>query len=382
MLDSSRNEEHFLGADILRGIAILSVVLYHAFGRLYGFYLPWNGYWRDFHNSPNPQLVFFYPVSFGWAGVALFFVLSGFCIHTSFLRSRRFTNAQFFWQRFWRIYPAYLLAMVAFACMGRLKLASPGGLKQLLSHVLLIHNFHPSSLHGINPSFWSIATEVQLYLLFPLLLLLRRRWGMGACLAVTFAAGLAGRGMAVALWGLPEHVISPAFSWPITTWFDWTLGAYVAERALQQKNAFGRHALWLALIVPAFVLSTLCKPLTIFSFTLAATGSAVVLDLMVRARFRGNFVLTGLAFVGLISYSLYLWHQPLLSRFPVWFGRLAAPPWAASIATPLAIGLLSWVSYRFIERQGSKLGKALWGRMASPARSVPRGVMPTSSQSR
>jgi len=381
MRTSLHSEKYFFGADVLRGIAILSVLLYHAFGRLYGFYVPWNGYWRDFHNPPSRQILFFYPVSFGWAGVALFFVLSGFCIHTSFLRSPRFSNAQFFWQRFWRIYPAYLLAMVAFAAMERLDLTAPGGLKQLLAHVLLIHNFHPSSLFGLNPSFWSIATEVQLYLLFPVLLLVRRRWGMGRCLAVTLAAGLAGRVVAVALWGLPEHVISPAFSWPVMTWFDWTLGAYVAERALQKQTAFRKHALWLAILVPAFVLSTLCKPLMIFSFSLAAAASAVVLDLMVRSRFRENFVLTGLAFVGLISYSVYLWHQPLLSRFPVWFGRLA-PPWVAGIATAMALALLSWLSYRFIERQGSKLGKGLWDRMATPAASPRPSVMPTPSQPR
>jgi peptidoglycan/LPS O-acetylase OafA/YrhL len=165
------------------------------------------------------------------------------------------------------------------------------------------------------------------------------------------------------------------------TWFDWTLGAYVAERALQQQRAFRKHALWLALLVPAFVLSTLFKPLMIFSFSLAAGASAVVLDLMVRRRFRENFVLTSLAFVGLISYSIYLWHQPLLSRFPYWFGRLA-PPWVAGIASAIAIALLSWLSYRFIERQGSRLGKALWDRMATPAASARPGVIPAPSEPR
>jgi peptidoglycan/LPS O-acetylase OafA/YrhL len=381
MRTSLHSEQYFFGADLLRGIAILSVLLYHAFGRLYGFYLPWNGYWRDFHHPPSRQLLFFYPVSFGWAGVALFFVLSGFCIHTSFLRSPRFSNGRFFWQRFWRIYPAYLLALLAFAGLQHLDLTAPGGLKQLLAHVLLLHNFSPASLFGLNPSFWSIATEAQLYLLFPVLLLVRRQWGMGGCLALTFAAGLAARALAVALWGLPEHVISPAFSWPVMTWFDWTLGAYVAERALQQQRAFSKPMLWLAVLVPAFLLSTLFKPLMIFSFSLAAAASAVILDLLVRVRFRENLLLTSLAFAGLISYSVYLWHQPLLSRFPAWFGRLA-PPWVAGLATALAIALLSWLSYRFIERPGSRLGKGLWDRLATPAPSGQPVVIPAPSKPR
>ena len=68
MRNSLHSEKYFFGADLLRGLATLSVLLYHAFGRRYRFYLPWNGYWRDFHHSPSRQLLFFYPVSFGWAG--------------------------------------------------------------------------------------------------------------------------------------------------------------------------------------------------------------------------------------------------------------------------------------------------------------------------
>ncbi len=370
MRTALHSEKYFFGADILRGVAILLVVLYHSFGRLYGFYLPWNGYWRDFHHPPSQAFMFCYPISFGWAGVALFFALSGFCIHTSFLRSPRFTSAQFFWHRFWRIYPAYLVALASLACLEGLDLTAPGAVKQLLAHALLVHNLHGASLFGFNPSFWSIATEVQLYLLYPLLLLMRRRWGMGGCLAVTFAVGLAARALAVALWGLPGHVINTAFSWPFMSWFDWTLGAYVAERAAQQQRAFRNHALWLAALAPGFVVSTLFKPLMIFSFCLAAAASAVVLDSMVRLRWRNNPVLTSLAFVGLVSYSLYLWHQPLLEMLPRWFGRLA-PPWAAGLASAAAIALVSCLSYRLLEREGSRLGKRLWDRLAAPARPAP-----------
>ena len=375
MRSSIHDPKCFFGADILRGVAILSVVLYHTFGRLYGFCLPWNGNWQDFHAPPSEHFLVFYPASFGWAGVALFFVLSGFCIHTSCLRSPRFTNAQFFWHRFWRIYPAYLVALVAFCCLERLDLTTSGGVKQLLAHVLLVHNFHHASFFGINPAFWSIAAEVQLYLLFPVVLLLRRRWGMGGCLAITFVASMLWRLMAVALCGLQERVGAPAFNSPIMTWFDWTLGAYIAERTAQQRRAFTKHAVWLAVLAPAFVFSTVFKPLTVFSFSLAAAVSAVVLDLMVSMRSSRNLGLSFLAFTGLISYSVYLWHQPLLSMLSGWFGRFA-PSLIAGVATAGAIAGLSWLSYRLIEREGSRLGKRLWERRAAPARaSLPEGTL-------
>ena len=160
MRGSTDDQKYNFGADVLRGVAILAVIAYHINGPIYGWALPWNGAWRDFSAPPSRPFFALYPATLGWAGVSLFFVLSGFCIHMSFLRAGEFSAAKFFWQRFWRIYPAYLAALVGFACLDWRELAGHGAAKQLLSYALLIHNFRSSTLFGINPSFWSIATEV------------------------------------------------------------------------------------------------------------------------------------------------------------------------------------------------------------------------------
>jgi peptidoglycan/LPS O-acetylase OafA/YrhL len=359
MPPSVTNEKHLFGADVLRGIAILMVVAYHAFGRAYGFFLPWSGHWRDFSNPPSALFTPFYPISFGWAGVALFFVLSGFCIHLSFLRAPGFTTASFFWRRFWRIYPAYLVALVAFSVLSKLDLTSIPGIKMFLSHALLIHNAHSTSLFGINPSFWSIATEVQLYLLYPILLLARQRFGLRSCLIGTFAVGLAWRTLSIAAWGLPDHVINAPFASPFMTWFDWALGAYVAECAFRQEPAFSRHWLWLAALLAAFIFSTLYRPLTIFSFTLAASASAFVLDLLLQAQPRRSLPWRLAGYIGLISYSIYLWHQPLLDL--LW--RAAhpfLPAWITMLLVGGIIALVSYCSYKLIELRGIGLGKVLW----------------------
>jgi peptidoglycan/LPS O-acetylase OafA/YrhL len=299
--------------------------------------------------------------------VALFFVLSGFCIHHSFLRSADFNPRRFFWQRFWRIYPAYLAALLAFSLLAMRESTAQSWTMQLLTHALLIHNFSDSTFGGLNPSFWSIATEVQLYLGFPLLLLLRRRWGIEGCLVITFLTGLAWRGLCVSVWELPEHPITPAFSAPIMTWFDWTLGAYVAERLFEERTAFRRHFTWLLVLVPIFVLSTLCKPMTTFSFTLAAAISAVILDLAVRGEGRRGVIPTSISFIGIISYSIYLWHQPLFFRLEWWgqalFHRLAGCPAPRLVTAMLALAslvCLALLSYHFIERGGRQLGLWLW----------------------
>ena len=322
---------HFLAADILRGIAIAMVVVYHAFTPVYGHFLPWRGWFRDFSAPPSEVFMAAYPVSFGWAGVALFFVLSGFCIHLSFLRSSAFSLRRFFWHRFWRIVPAYFAALVALTLLTHEPLNTPLGLKQFCAHALFIQNFRANSFFGINPSFWSIATEVQLYLLFPVLLFIRHHYGMKGCLLTTFSIGMLWRIGAVAAWGLPDHVITPALTSPFATWFDWTLGA-----------------------------------LTVLSFMLAAAVSAVVLDWLVRADIRRNVVTAVAGFVGTVSYSIYLWHQPLLFRLSTRIERYTNQP-ITVLAVAAFLFLLAYISFRIFERGGILVGAVLWQRTQKTA---------------
>jgi peptidoglycan/LPS O-acetylase OafA/YrhL len=118
--------------------------------------------------------------AFRVAKTNLFFVISGFCIHLSHVRSREQNFRRFFIRRFSRIYPAYLFCVLIFFFVppwSSISATSLSGGAQLASHLLLLQNFDDRTLFGINPSFWSIAVEVQLYLLYPLLLALVSRLG-------------------------------------------------------------------------------------------------------------------------------------------------------------------------------------------------------------
>ena len=96
--------------DMLRGVAIILVVTYHIFCPLYGYCLPWEGWLRDFQSPPTSSFAWIYPITFGWSGVALFFVLSGFCIHLSYLKSANFKISHFFGGAFGAsILPIWLL---------------------------------------------------------------------------------------------------------------------------------------------------------------------------------------------------------------------------------------------------------------------------------
>ncbi|MCI0658269.1 MAG: acyltransferase family protein, partial [Acidobacteria bacterium] len=103
-----RPEEHITFLDTLRGIAIALVFAFHSLGPSFGVdHLAWSGWLRDF-SSVRRSFLALLPASLGWSGVAIFFVVSGFCIHLSHERSRRKGFKVFFIRRFFRIYPPYL----------------------------------------------------------------------------------------------------------------------------------------------------------------------------------------------------------------------------------------------------------------------------------
>jgi peptidoglycan/LPS O-acetylase OafA/YrhL len=363
------------GADILRGVAILMVVAFHAFGPTWGYYVPWSGWVRDFSAAPSQEILWLYPVTFGWAGVSLFFVISGFCIHYSYLRSGRFDAVQFYWRRTWRLCPAYWIALLVFTVALGVNLYTKTGRLDILSHAFFFHNALPDTFFGINASFWSIAVEVQLYWLFPLLLVLRAKLGLAKAMSVLFVVGCLWRLGVLWLWPMPDHNITPSWTCPLVTWFDWSLGAFVAERFFNGRRAFERPAAWLAVLFALFLASTLFKPLTIFSFTLASATAAVVLDVALYIPWRRGRLVGFLAFVGTISYSLYLWHQPLLAPIVSSAMNLSGSAIAGWLALGPVVLAISWLSYLLVERPGISVGRSLWNTLFRRAAVRPAGLV-------
>lgn len=155
----------------LRGIAVLAVVLYHCHPRLAGTWIYGASLW-------------------GWAGVNLFFVLSGFLITSILLESRSkpryFRN--FYGRRVLRIWPVYVLLLVVVyleapwfigPSIGKAILTAPWW-----AYVLFLQNlFHLSLPPAVGPT-WSLAIEEQYYFLWaPLVRVLKRPWMLGALLS-------------------------------------------------------------------------------------------------------------------------------------------------------------------------------------------------------
>src|SRR5277367_6237893 len=180
------SHKHIRRLDVLRAAAFLMVLSVH-FCAINNWLVPWKGEFPDYSNRPWWSLPLT-PFTWGMYGVALFFVISGYCIHLSYLRyPTSFEWKGFFWRRFLRLYPAYIVSIAAcLALQGFRHHQQDWSVWQIPTHLLFIHNLFGFDLfYGINGVYWSLAIEFQFYALFPLLILGRQKWGLSNCFALS-----------------------------------------------------------------------------------------------------------------------------------------------------------------------------------------------------
>src|SRR5436189_3771333 len=161
------NRERQPGLDLLRALAIVIVVIYHA--GIMGFPLPGRVH------------------RFGWIGVDLFFVLSGYLIGGQLLaplaRNQPITLGRFFARRALRILPAYLVVLSIYVCLPLWR-----EYPEMSSPWKFLASVQNIGLHG-GTAFshaWSLAVEDQFYLLLPLVLLFLNRWRRAAIIIPYF----------------------------------------------------------------------------------------------------------------------------------------------------------------------------------------------------
>lgn len=301
------------GIDVLRGVAILMVVVHH-------YYLAVNSTLLDSPLPYVPGLTFL--AEHGYLGVKLFFVISGFCIHCSYLRwcvkhpasSTRKFWPEFLFRRFFRIIPPYVVALLIFWGIQYL----PNGLqirdlKHLAVHGLLVQNMKQAFFFNINPSFWSIAVEWQLYLIYPIFLVLLNR--NGSVVSLLFAAFTT---VCIQQY-IPEESYAIRHS-PFAYWLQWVCGAILAQElsstASDAKSYVRRiNPTWLAAIgVPSMIWLFLNSVSPVTKNIASTMAMFLLVWASLKWRCEGLFCKIFIAF-GIASYSLYLLHQPLLSAF-------------------------------------------------------------------
>jgi peptidoglycan/LPS O-acetylase OafA/YrhL len=355
--------------DALRGAAALAVVLYHALSNP----RPSSGLFARFVTAPTAFLT-----SYGYTGVFLFFVISGFCIHLAqakaSARGRGAERVEFF--SFWRrrvrrLYPPYLVALVLYLAVARATGHLP--LTQFFAwdfaaHLLMLHNFDTRTCYSINSVFWTLAIEEQLYLAYFLLLFLRRRFGWMKTLAVCLAARVACFALLTVLrknFGVDVPIPEAALS----HWFTWALGALAVEAAFgivqlprwTRSLRVGALALFaaaaLARVLPLVESHVvvhdagwlLLHPLWGVGF-FCLLNRAVEAERGWRAEGATPAWIARLSAVGLVSYSLYLTHQLVLLE--TWkFESIPMPAMLVALIVMVPLCLtFAWLFFRLFER--------------------------------
>lgn len=328
--------------DGLRALAVLPVVFYHA-------------------GVPS--------ISGGFIGVDVFFVISGFLITSIVAREiaeGRFSLISFYERRARRILPALTVVILASFAVSWFVLL-PAEMEQLGQSAIATSLFF-SNLYFLSTldyfsqaaefapllHTWSLAVEEQFYLFFPPLLMLLA-W-MGLTRSFLAVAGLSLVSLVAAIATLPSHPESVFYQIFFRAW-ELGAGAMLAlaavrpprQRAWREVIAVAGLA---AIIIPIFTFDA-ATPFPAAAALPPVVGATILI--WVGAQGGGSIVSSVLGYrflvwIGLISYSLYLWHWPILA-----FARIlldsAVLPMHVGIGAVILSTLMAWGSLHFVERR-------------------------------
>jgi peptidoglycan/LPS O-acetylase OafA/YrhL len=350
----------------------------------------------------------------GWSGVTLFFVLSGFLLFQPFAKALLFEKPwpsmrTFYLRRALRILPGYYVALLVLIALTQPAYLQLDHWKETLLFLIFFMDATPATYQQINGPFWTLAVEWQFYLLLPLLALgfaaLVKRgtsprwrwWLLLGCLLAMIVWGVGTRFLGQYYTLHPtETLLVPRSLLNIILIFVYgTSGKYLEDFAigmlisscyvLAQRAADGQTLrlyltrsspwlwrvgiLWLCVMMTWYIFPflSILSPLFGAGNWMVELGYALGFGLCVTALLFGPanlkrwFELQPLCWIGTISYSLYIWHLPLLLLF-----RGMTSPYVKSwsflavytlqgVCVLLLIIPFSFIFYSLIERPGIQI---------------------------
>ena len=333
-------KNHFIEINGLRGLSILLVLIFH--------------YFPSFLKG-------------GFIGVDIFFIISGFLI-TNFILERlnkgEFIVYEFYLRRIYRIFPALIIVITFSIIFGYLILNSKDFSnlgKNIFSTVIFLQNyFLISEISNFDPQvnirpllhLWSLAIEIQFYLSWPLLILFLFRYKLSIPKVLIFLILIS------FLYNFfylnpnspGSYLFSHARIWEIF------IGCFLVflKPFINKKNGFFNyfidHIFILGICLIIFSAFLFDRNLNFSSSMLTIPILGVVLIILVGNKSRLSvffFMNPPILWFGMISYSLYLWHWPILAFINNFY---AFPTLKLKICCFFMSIFLAWLTYQFIEK--------------------------------
>lgn len=314
----SMHRSRFL--DGLRGFAAIYVALHHAYCTIWP---PFAAIGPDQPMSRPAGTAYYitFPLFFGGSAVAIFIAISGFSLSIPLIGVAKFDTIKFYLRRIWRIAPPYFAGLMLSMLLISLIIGNKTGSHwdlfisysyfDVLTHFTFIQNLFPFSAQTINGAYWSIAVEMQFYLIYPLILIcFRRNFIFGCVLASTLVAAVR----------LNAH-FNPSTPISAQLFTLFCIGILAAATAYSRDPAAawlrkGVHfdILGLASIISGFIVACLSQKYN--PSELLIVGGLVcwmIEDAKGGPRHRtlALFDNAVMARFGLFAYSIYLTHEPI-----------------------------------------------------------------------
>ncbi len=350
--------------DSIRGLAAFAVLLNHCFLALPDSiaqtyivpYIKW-----------TPLRV----IMVGRPAVIIFFVLSGFALGLSLLNSKNSSYKSFVIRRVCRIYPPYIAALLFSVLLYfyvqpefiadlsqwfNKNWSNGAGADIITGHALMINRPQDASLNSV---VWSLAYEMRISLLFPLVFIIAHYAGLPIffCLALGFT---------VLIEGLLSYFNLDHAPFHNNDWLEGVLGTmhFTVFFACGLIMAMHMDSIkWFAIKLPWYFKLMLWlvagATLTSYNDFVGGLGAVLIIGLTLGSSPIQNLLhITPLKWLGRVSYSLYLFHLPILiAATHLFYGKM--PVWAYLVPASVLSLAVAGLAYRFIEAPSIELGRKL-----------------------
>ncbi|HVU57446.1 MAG TPA: acyltransferase [Puia sp.] len=355
-----KQENRIVQLDGLRGIAVLLVMAFHLLNNQYGT--------QDISHLNKVEKILMKSTYFGWCGVDLFFVMSGFLIGSILLRNRGGENyfSTFYIRRFFRIVPIYYILLLIFIVLTFTSFYTTEAYifekpLPIPYYFLFLQNFLMSS-HGhfgpeaLTPT-WSLAVEEQFYLIMPLIVYYMRPKNLLYVILFLIVAAPVCRAFTSNWYQeytlLTSRIDSPAFGFLLA----WLLQN---ERTKAFIEVHIQKIKWISL--PFLIISSILYATArvgVINHSILAINFTLILLITLYLRKGLLFkVLTSrvLVVTGGLSYFLYLYHQLINGMFHLAFLKQHMPmldsrtAYGVTFLGLLVLYVLARLSYKYLEQ--------------------------------